>query len=77
MAKRRQRRKKPCPFKSDPKLAEQLDYKNPDLLRRYISDRGRITPRRITGISSFFQRKLAREIKRARAIALLPYAADT
>ncbi len=73
MAKRSQRRRKACPFRSDPKLAEQLDYKNPELLRRFISDRGRIAPRRITGVSAYFQRKLAREIKRARSIALLPY----
>ncbi|MGM0574629.1 MAG: 30S ribosomal protein S18 [Myxococcota bacterium] len=71
---RRGGRRKVCPFLADKKLADQLDYKNPDLLRRFVTDRGRIIPRRISGVSAFYQRKLAREIKRARAIALLPYA---
>ncbi len=73
--KRRGGRRKVCPFKADPKLVPQLDYKNPEFLRRYITDRGRIVPRRISGVSAFYQRRLARELKRARAIALLPYAA--
>ena len=60
---------------ADPKLVEQLDYKNPEFLRRFITDRGRIVPRRISGVSAYYQRRLARELKRARAIALLPYAA--
>ncbi len=67
-------RRKVCPFLADKNLAAQLDYKNPELLKRFITDRGRIVPRRISGVSSFYQRILAREIKRARAIALLPYA---
>ncbi len=71
--KRRVRRKKRCPFTSDPELAAQLSYKNPELLMRFITDRGKILPRRITGVSAKYQRKLAREIKRARQIALLPY----
>jgi small subunit ribosomal protein S18 len=74
MYKRRGTRKKVCPFGADPKLIEQLDYKNPELLRRFITDRGRIVPRRISGVSAKWQRVLAREIKRARAIALVPYA---
>jgi len=69
------RRRKVCPFQADPKLVEQLDYKNPDFLRRFITDRGRIVPRRISGVSAYYQRRLARELKRARAVALLPYAA--
>ncbi len=68
-------RRKVCPFKADPKLVTQLDYKNPEFLRRFISDRGRIVPRRISGVSAYYQRRLARELKRARAVALLPYAA--
>ncbi len=73
--KRRGTRRKQCPFKADPKLAAQLDYKNPELLLRFVTDRGRIVPRRISGVSAFYQRRLAQELKRARAIAFLPYAA--
>ena len=68
-------KKKSCPFASDPQLASELDYKNPDLLKRFVTDRGRIVPRRISGDSAFYQWRLALQIKRARAIALLPYAA--
>ncbi|MFT7583064.1 MAG: small subunit ribosomal protein S18 [Myxococcota bacterium] len=67
-------RRKVCPFTADAELAAQLDYKNLDLLQRYVTDRGRITPRRISGVSAFYQRRLATEIKKARAISLLPYA---
>jgi len=70
---RRFRRRKLCPFKSDPQLAADLDYKNPKLLRRFISERGRIVPRRISGVSASYQRRLCREIKRARFLALVPY----
>ena len=77
MRKRRGGRRKQCPFKADAALAEALDYKNPELLKRFITDRGRIVPRRISGVSAFYQRKLCRELKRARSIALLPYAAGT
>jgi len=75
MSKKSQGKKKSCPFTNDPQEAEKLDYKNPDMLKRYITDRGRIMPRRISGVSAFYQRKLAQEIKRARAIGLIPYAA--
>lgn len=68
-------RRKVCPFLADPQLREQLDYKNPEVLKRFITDRGRIVPSRISGVSARYQRKLAREIKRARAVALIPYAA--
>lgn len=74
MKRRRGGRRKVCPFLADKSLAKQLDYKNPELLKRFITDRGRIVPRRISGVSAKYQRKLSREIKRARAIALLPYA---
>ncbi len=70
---RRFRRKKMCPFKANAELAKQINYKNVDLLMRFITDRGKILPRRITGVSAKYQRVLAREIKRARQIALLPY----
>lgn len=75
MRKRRFGRRKVCPFKADKALVESLDYKNLDLLKRFVTDRGRIIPRRISGVSAKYQRLLTREIKRARAIAMLPYSA--
>lgn len=53
-----------------------IDYKNADILKKYILDRGKISPRRITGTCAFHQRKLATAIKRARLLALLPYVED-
>ncbi|MBN2626998.1 MAG: 30S ribosomal protein S18 [Spirochaetales bacterium] len=53
-----------------------LDYKDVDTLRRFTTERGKILPRRITGTCAKHQRKLSREIKRARAIALLPFVAQ-
>ncbi len=50
-----------------------IDYKDPDSLRRFTTERGKILPRRITGTCAKHQRLLAREIKRARALALLPF----
>lgn len=64
-------KKKVCRFCEDSNLA--IDYKNPDLLVRFITDRGKILPRRITGTCAKHQRHLARAIKRARIIALLPF----
>ena len=74
LKRRRRGRRKVCPFLADKEMAAALDYKNPELLKRFITDRGRIVPRRISGVSAFYQRKLATEIKKARAIALLPHA---
>jgi small subunit ribosomal protein S18 len=54
---------------------EDIGYKNPALLRPYISDRGKITPRRKSGVCAKHQRRLATAIKRARHLALLPYVA--
>ncbi|HEX2753456.1 MAG TPA: 30S ribosomal protein S18 [Alphaproteobacteria bacterium] len=68
------RRRKTCPFKS--KNAPEIDYKDIKLLGRYVSERGKIVPSRITAVSQKAQRKLAREIKRARFLALLPYVAN-
>ncbi|CAM5390694.1 MULTISPECIES: 30S ribosomal protein S18 [Streptomyces] len=51
-----------------------IDYKDTDLLRRFVSDRGKIRSRRVTRVSSQQQRQLARAIKNAREMALLPYA---
>ncbi|MDY6803321.1 MAG: 30S ribosomal protein S18 [Cyanobacteriota bacterium] len=50
-----------------------IDYKDVDLLRKYITERGKILPRRITGFTAKQQRDLTRSIKRARQLALLPY----
>jgi small subunit ribosomal protein S18 len=53
-----------------------IDYKNAELLRRYISEAGKIRPRRQTGLCAKCQRKLAREVKRARHLALLPFTGE-
>ena len=55
------------------KLDTNIDYKDLDTLRQFIGETGKIVPSRITGASARFQRNLAREIKRARYLALLPY----
>jgi len=65
------RRKKSCPF-SGPK-APVIDYKDTKLLSRFLSERGKIVPSRITAVSAKKQRELSRAIKRARTMALLPY----
>ena len=64
-------RRKVCPFCAG--KAELVGYKDPVKLRHYISDRGRIAPRRKTGICARHQRVLAMAVKRARHLALLPY----
>jgi len=68
------RRRKTCPFKSD--SSPVIDYKDIKLLSRYISERGKIVPSRITAVSQKAQRRMAREIKRARFLALLPYVSN-
>ena len=65
------RRRKSCPF-SGPH-APKIDYKDVKLLQRFISERGKIVPSRITAVSSKKQRLLAQAIKRARFLGLLPY----
>ena len=67
----RKRRKKRCYF-TDNKITY-IDYKDVDLLKRFISDRGKILPKRVTGTKSKFQTPLATAIKRARHMALLPF----
>ncbi len=54
-----------------------IDYKDLDLLKRFVNEQGKILPRRITGLSAKYQRQLTRAIKRARHLALLPFVADT
>jgi small subunit ribosomal protein S18 len=64
-------KKKVCRFCHNKDM--QIDYKRIDILERFVTDRGKILPRRITGTCAKHQRLLAREIKRARIIALLPF----
>ncbi len=65
------RRRKTCPFSGEG--APVIDYKDIRLLQRYISERGKIVPSRITAVSAKKQRELARAIKRARILSLLPF----
>lgn len=65
------RRRKSCPFSGE--NATKIDYKDVKLLQRFISERGKIVPSRITAVSAKKQRELAKAIKRARYIGLLPY----
>ena len=66
------RRRKSCPFLGE--NAPKIDYKDTKLLQRYVSERGKIIPSRTTALSAKNQRKLDKAIKRARFLALLPYA---
>jgi small subunit ribosomal protein S18 len=65
------RRRKTCPFSGDD--APKIDYKDVKLLQRFVSERGKIVPSRITAVSAKKQRELARAIKRARFLGLMPY----
>ena len=65
------RRRKTCPFSGD--NAQTIDYKDVKLLQRYVSERGKIVPSRITSVSQKNQRQLAKAIKRARFMGLMPY----
>ena len=65
------RRRKSCPFSG--KNAPKIDFKDTRLLQTYMSERGKIVPSRITAVSAKKQRELAKAIKRARYLALLPY----
>jgi small subunit ribosomal protein S18 len=68
------RRKKVCQFCAD--KTENIDYKEVEKLRKYITDRGKILPKRVTGACAIHQRAVSKSIKRARIVALLPYTAD-
>jgi small subunit ribosomal protein S18 len=76
MAFRKQRmgRRKVCYFKKN--KVTTIDYKDIELLQKFISSNGKIIPRRVTGTSAKYQRLLATAIKRARQMALIPYVAD-
>ncbi|GIN64535.1 MULTISPECIES: 30S ribosomal protein S18 [Bacillales] len=67
----RAKRRKVCYFTANG--ITHIDYKDVDLLKKFISERGKILPRRVTGTNAKYQRKLTVAIKRARTMALLPY----
>ena len=67
-------RKKYCRFKKAG--IKYIDYKNPDFLLKLVNEQGKILPRRLTGTSLKYQRKVSQAIKRARHLALLPFVAD-
>ena len=70
----RSRKRKRCPFMAAG--IKEIDYKDTNTLTKFITDRGKILPRRITGVSAFHQKLLALAIKRARHMALLPFVAE-
>lgn len=63
-----------CRFKKN--KITYVDYKNPDFLIRFVNEQGKILPRRLTGTSLKYQRKVAQAVKRARHLALMPYVGD-
>lgn len=67
-------KKKYCRFKKSG--IRYIDYKDPEFLKKFLNEQGRILPRRITGTSLKFQRRIARAVKRARHLALLPFVTD-
>ena len=72
--KRQRQRKKVCYFTKN--KIDYIDYKDVELLKRFVSANGKIIPRRVTGTSAKYQRQLAVAIKRARQMALLPYVGE-
>jgi small subunit ribosomal protein S18 len=68
------KKKKYCRFKKNG--IKYIDYKDADFLLKFVNEQGKILPRRITGTSTKYQRKVSQAIKRARHLALLPYVAD-
>ena len=71
---REQQKKKYCRFKKNG--IKYVDYKNPDFLMAFVNEQGKILPRRLTGNSAKYQRKVAQAIKKARHLALLPFVTD-
>ncbi len=67
-------RKKYCRFQKSG--IKYIDYKDPEFLKRFLNEQGKILPRRLTGTSLKYQRKVAQAVKRARHLALLPYVTD-
>lgn len=70
----RARKRKRCPFTAAG--IKEIDYKDVDTLSKFITERGKILPRRISGVSAYHQRLLSNAIKRARYMALLPFVAE-
>ena len=68
------KKKKYCRFRKN--RIKYIDYKDPEFLKRFLNEQGKILPRRLTGTSLKFQRKISVAIKRARHLALLPYVTD-
>ena len=68
------KKKKYCRFKKNG--IKYVDYKDPEFLKKFLNEQGRILPRRITGTSLKYQRKVGQAVKRARLIALLPFVTD-
>lgn len=68
------KKKKSCPFSAAG--IKHIDYKDLDTLSRFITERGKILPRRISGVSAYHQRNLVQAIKRARYMALLPFVSE-
>ncbi len=68
------KKKKYCRFKKSG--IKYIDYKDPEFLKKFLNEQGRILPRRITGTSLKYQRKVAQAVKRARHLALLPFVTD-
>ena len=67
-------RKKYCRFKKSG--IKHIDYKDPDFIKKFVNDQGKILPRRLTGTSLKFQRKISTAVKRARTLALIPFVTD-
>ena len=68
------RKKKYCRFKKN--RIKYIDYKDPEFLKQFLNEQGRILPRRLTGTSLKYQRKVTQAVKRARHLALLPFVTD-
>jgi len=68
------KKKKYCRFKKSG--IKYIDYKDPDFLLKFVNEQGKLLPRRLTGTSLKYQRKVAQAVKRARHIAIMPYVAD-
>ena len=68
------KKKKYCRFKKAG--IKYIDYKDPDFLLKFVNEQGKILPRRLTGTSTKYQKKVAQAVKRARHLALMPYVAD-
>ena len=68
------KKKKYCRFKKSG--IKYVDYKNPEFLKKFLNEQGKILPRRLTGTSQKFQKKVAQAVKRARHLAILPFVTD-